>query len=169
MHHCIHCNPAPWAAVGAAVKQLVGIRVPADTSPGHVGGGPIGQDLFLECKSSSEYPMVGHLQAQENKVCFQATFSTCTDTPATPVVASQGLSVDYSSETAEGLVLCPNDNDPSTLPSTVRELSSPLTWPHRPHAAIVCFLFAGVSGVLYATSGTSRQVIRNLLTYARSS
>jgi hypothetical protein len=64
------------AAVAAAVKQLIGIRVPAGTPPGHVGGGPIGHDFFLECKSTSEYPTVGHLQDQINRVCFQVTFST---------------------------------------------------------------------------------------------
>jgi hypothetical protein len=64
------------AAVAAAVKQLVSIRVPAGTPPGHVGGGPIGHDFFLDCESSCEYPTVGHLQAQVNKVCFQVTLST---------------------------------------------------------------------------------------------
>ena len=33
----------------------------------------------------------------------------------TKLVASQGLSVDYSSEIAEGLVLCPSDIDPSNF------------------------------------------------------
>jgi hypothetical protein len=58
------------AAVAAAVKQLISLHVPADTSPGHVGGGPIGHDFFLECESTSEYPTVEHLQAQVNKVRF---------------------------------------------------------------------------------------------------
>ena len=34
------------ADVAAAVKQLISLHVPADTSPGHVGGGPIGHDFF---------------------------------------------------------------------------------------------------------------------------
>jgi hypothetical protein len=49
------------AAVAAAVKQLTSIRVPAGTSPGHVGGGRIGHNFFLDCQSSCEYPTVGHL------------------------------------------------------------------------------------------------------------
>ncbi len=45
------------AAVAAAIKQLISIRVPASTPPpGYVGGGPIGHDFFHECKSSCEYP-----------------------------------------------------------------------------------------------------------------
>lgn len=64
------------SAVAAAVKQLIGIRAPAGTPPGHVGGGFIGHNFFLECKSTSEYPTVGHLQRQLNNVCFQITFST---------------------------------------------------------------------------------------------
>jgi len=31
------------------------------------------------------------------------------------LVVSQGLGVDYSGETAEGLVVCPNDIDPSNF------------------------------------------------------
>ncbi|KAK0184570.1 hypothetical protein F5146DRAFT_1125562 [Armillaria mellea] len=69
-----HRQPSPGryangdvAAVAAAVKQLIGLRVPAGTPPGHVGGGSIGHDFFLECKSTSEYPTVGDLQAQVNK------------------------------------------------------------------------------------------------------
>jgi hypothetical protein len=60
------------AAVAAAVMQLTSIHVPANTPPGHVGGGPIGHDFFLECKSTCEYFTVRHLQAhwQINKVCF---------------------------------------------------------------------------------------------------
>ncbi|CAA7259041.1 unnamed protein product [Cyclocybe aegerita] len=42
------------AAVAAAVKQLISIRVPAGASPGHVGGGPIGHDFFLDGQSSCE-------------------------------------------------------------------------------------------------------------------
>jgi len=64
------------AAVAAAVRQLISIRVPAGTPPGYAGGGPIGHAFFLDCRSSCEYPTVGHLQAQVNKVCFQVTFST---------------------------------------------------------------------------------------------
>jgi hypothetical protein len=59
------------AAVAAAVKQLISIRVPAGTSPGHIGGGCISHDFFLDCQSSWEYPTVGHLQTQINKVRFQ--------------------------------------------------------------------------------------------------
>lgn len=55
-------------AVAAAVKQLVGIRAPADTQPGPVGGGFIGHDFFDEWLSTSEYPTVAHLQAQINTV-----------------------------------------------------------------------------------------------------
>jgi hypothetical protein len=73
------------AAVAAAVKQLIDLRVPAGTPPGHVGGGPIGHDFFAECKSTSEYPTVGDLQAQVNKVRFQVAFSTyLTLTPYRP-------------------------------------------------------------------------------------
>ena len=34
---------------------------------------------------------------------------------ANKLAGTRGLSVDYSSETAEGLVLCPNDIDPSNF------------------------------------------------------
>jgi hypothetical protein len=73
------------ASVAAAVKQLIDLRVPAGTPPGHVGGGPIGHDFFVECKSTSEYPTVGDLQAQVNKVRFQVAFNTyLTLTPYRP-------------------------------------------------------------------------------------
>jgi len=62
-------------AIAAAVKQLFKLRVPVGTPPGHAGGGPIGHDFLLECVSSSEYPTVGHLQTQINRVCFQVNFS----------------------------------------------------------------------------------------------
>jgi hypothetical protein len=107
------------AAVAAAVKQLTSIRVPAGTSPGHVGGGRIGHNFFLDCQSSCEYPTVGHLQKQINKVCFQVLLVPRTDIPAAPVanklVAPQNFSVDFSGETAEGLVLCPSNIDPSNF------------------------------------------------------
>jgi hypothetical protein len=63
-------------AVAAAFKQLTNLRVPADTSPGHVGGGCIGHDFFLECKSTHVYNTVQDLQNQINNVCFQLTFSS---------------------------------------------------------------------------------------------
>jgi hypothetical protein len=63
-------------AVAAAFKQLTNIRVPADTPPGHVGGGCIGHDFFLECKSTHVYDTVQDLQNQINKVCFQLAFSS---------------------------------------------------------------------------------------------
>ena len=66
---------ADLAAVAAAIKQLISIRAPAGTSPGHVGGGPIFHDFFHECKSTCEYPTVGDLQVQINTVCSQVTFS----------------------------------------------------------------------------------------------
>jgi hypothetical protein len=59
-------------AVAAAVERLIDIRMPADTPPGHVGGGLIGHDFFLECRSTLEYPTVGDLQAHINKICFYA-------------------------------------------------------------------------------------------------
>ncbi|KAJ7260941.1 hypothetical protein B0H12DRAFT_364775 [Mycena haematopus] len=105
-------------AVAAAVKHLISLRVPADTAPGHVGGGVIGHDFFLECRSTSEYPTVKHLQAQINRVRFQVTFSPCIDPIAlatTKLVRSQGLRVDYSEEIAQGLVLCPSDIDPTNF------------------------------------------------------
>jgi hypothetical protein len=86
------------AAVAAAVKQLINIRVPAGTSPGHIGGGCIGHDFFLDCRSSCEYPTVGHLQTQINRVCFQVLSVPPTDIPAGQVanklVAPQNVSVD---------------------------------------------------------------------------
>ena len=44
------------AAVTAAVKQLINIRMPVGTNPGYIGGGPIGHDFFLDCESSCETP-----------------------------------------------------------------------------------------------------------------
>lgn len=85
-------------AVAAAFKQLTNIRVPADTSPGHVGGGPIGHDFFLECKSTHVYNTVQDLQNQINKL-----------------VAPQKFKVDFLSEIKNGLVLCPSDIDPSNF------------------------------------------------------
>lgn len=85
-------------AVAAAFKQLTNIQVPADTPPGHVGGGCIGHDFFLECKSIHVYDTVQDLQNQINKL-----------------VAPQKLKVNFLSETKNGLVLCPSDIDPSNF------------------------------------------------------
>jgi serine/threonine protein kinase len=85
-------------AVAAAFKQLTNLRVPADTSPGPVGSGPICHDFFLECKSTHVYNTVQELQNQINKL-----------------VAPQKLKVNFLSEIKNGLVLCPSDIDPSNF------------------------------------------------------
>lgn len=69
------CSKRDLAAVVGAVKQLITLRVPADTQPGYIGGGPIGHDFFNEWKSTDEYPTVRHLEAQINRVSSYATFT----------------------------------------------------------------------------------------------
>jgi len=85
-------------AVAAAIGRLTSIRAPPNTPPGHIGGGFIGHDFFLECQATCEYSTVGDLEAQINNL-----------------LAPRRLSVDFSSEITAGLVLCPSDIDPSNF------------------------------------------------------
>ncbi|KAI5992973.1 hypothetical protein EDD15DRAFT_2367773 [Pisolithus albus] len=87
-------------AAVAAVKRLINITMPADTAPGPVGGGLIGNSFFVECMSSREYSTVRQLQAQVNEVLR---------------IQGQGFRVDFQTETANGLVLCPSDLRPSNF------------------------------------------------------
>lgn len=81
-------------AAAAAVKQLIDVKMPADTAPGPVGGGFIGHDFFVDFLSDCKYSTVGQLQAQVNEVLR---------------IQGQGLRVDFQTETANGLILCPSD------------------------------------------------------------
>ncbi|KAI5982254.1 hypothetical protein EDD15DRAFT_155476 [Pisolithus albus] len=87
-------------AAVAAVKQLINIKMPADTAPGPVGGGLIGHDFFVECLSARKYSTVGQLEAQVNEVLR---------------IQGQGLRVDFQTETANGLILCPSDLNASNF------------------------------------------------------
>ncbi|KAI0061531.1 hypothetical protein BV25DRAFT_763941 [Artomyces pyxidatus] len=80
-------------AVAVAYKQLVDIKMPAGTAPGPVGGGRIGHDFFVESMSTLTYPTVGHLEAQINEILHHLC----------------DVRVDFKTETADGLVLCPSD------------------------------------------------------------
>nr|VWO99154.1 Protein kinase domain-containing protein [Ganoderma boninense] len=87
-------------AVAAAVQQLIDIRMPANTAPGPFGGGLIGHDFFVESLSSITYPSVAHLEAQINEVLR---------------LSQNNLRVDFQTETANGLVLCPSDPNDSNF------------------------------------------------------
>ncbi|KAI1793714.1 hypothetical protein LXA43DRAFT_885195, partial [Ganoderma leucocontextum] len=80
-------------AVAAAVQQLINVKMPPGTAPGPVGGGPIGHDFFVDCLSTIVYPTVGHLEAQINEVLRPL---------------GNGLCVDFQTDAADGLVLCPS-------------------------------------------------------------
>ena len=108
-------------AVAAAVRRLTDIKMPAGTAPGPIGGGRIGHDFFVDFLSTLEYPTVGHLEDQINAVCFPLTFST-SHSHTRALVANKvvrplnsRLSVDFRTETANGLVLCPSDLDDSNF------------------------------------------------------
>ena len=85
------------AAVAAAVKQLIGIRVPAGTSPGHVGGGPIGRDTRLANTPRSDTPgpnKQGMLSGHFQYLALTLPPPLGLQVMGNKLVASQGLSVD---------------------------------------------------------------------------
>lgn len=80
-------------AAVSAVKQLIELRVPAGTPPGPIGGGTIGHDFFVECRSDVKYPKVEHLHRQ---IKHLAKYRGIMD-------------VQFGKEAQEDLVLCPSD------------------------------------------------------------
>ncbi|KAH9951159.1 hypothetical protein B0H21DRAFT_818644 [Amylocystis lapponica] len=118
-----HRQPSPDSyakgdleAVAAAVKHLISLRMPRDTSPGPVGGGRIGHDFFVDCISDHEYPTLEISRPRSIRYAFRLPSVPRIDTLSTRwLVAARRLRVDYTGEIAEGLVLCPSDIDPSNF------------------------------------------------------
>ena len=63
-------------AAVSAVRQLIELRVPAGTPPGPIGGGTIGHDFFIECRSAVKYPKVEYLHRQIKRVRPPLTSTT---------------------------------------------------------------------------------------------
>jgi len=80
-----------YKAVAAAVKQLIEIRVSADTPPGPVGGGIIGHPCFDEDESDVKYDTVGALETHFNNAL---------------ALQKRPNRVSFAEEVAPGLSLC---------------------------------------------------------------
>lgn len=103
-----------------AVLRLTQIKMPADTAPGHIGGGCIGHNFFVDWLSTLKYPTVGALEKHINKVCSPFTSSTLHyrfALMANKILSLEGFGsrVHFDDEIIDGLVLCLSDLDASNF------------------------------------------------------